>query len=156
MALRPDERGVLPASPTDRRVASGRVVGAGCGLSSAAVALGVAELVASARRSWKSPVLDVGDRVVDLVPPPASPASPSSAHSARQRRWLAAPAVICSTLSSADLAQMTLVKTVNGAEISLETEADGTLKVNGQATVGCADIQTANATVHVIDAVLLP
>jgi transforming growth factor-beta-induced protein len=59
-------------------------------------------------------------------------------------------------LSSADLAKLDSVTTVNGADISLEVAEDGSLMVNGQATVGCADIQTANATVHVIDAVLMP
>jgi uncharacterized surface protein with fasciclin (FAS1) repeats len=59
-------------------------------------------------------------------------------------------------LSSADLAELDSVATVNGADISLEVADDGTLMVNGQASVGCADIQTANATVHVIDAVLMP
>ncbi len=59
-------------------------------------------------------------------------------------------------LSSADLAELDSVTTVNGADITLEVAADGSLMVNGQATVGCADIQTANATVHVIDAVLMP
>lgn len=32
------------------------------------VALAVAELVAGIRRDWRSPVLDVGDRVIDRVP----------------------------------------------------------------------------------------
>jgi uncharacterized surface protein with fasciclin (FAS1) repeats len=59
-------------------------------------------------------------------------------------------------LSSADLAELDTVTTVNGADITLEVAGDGTLMVNGQASVGCADIQTANATVHVIDAVLTP
>ena len=59
-------------------------------------------------------------------------------------------------LSSADLAELDSVATVNGADITLEVAEDGTLMVNGQASVGCADIQTANATVHVIDAVLMP
>jgi transforming growth factor-beta-induced protein len=59
-------------------------------------------------------------------------------------------------LSSADLAELDSVTTVNGADITLEAATDGSLMVNGQATVGCADIQTANATVHVIDAVLMP
>jgi uncharacterized surface protein with fasciclin (FAS1) repeats len=59
-------------------------------------------------------------------------------------------------LSSADLAELDSVTTVNGADITLEVAEDGTLMVNGQASVGCADIQTANATVHVIDAVLMP
>ena len=40
--------------------------------------------------------------------------------------------------------------------LTLETDADGALLVNGQATVGCADVATANATVHIIDAVLMP
>ena len=59
-------------------------------------------------------------------------------------------------LSSADLAELDSVTTVNGADVTLEVADDGTLMVNGQASVGCADIQTANATVHVIDAVLMP
>jgi uncharacterized surface protein with fasciclin (FAS1) repeats len=59
-------------------------------------------------------------------------------------------------LSSADLAELDSVTTVNGADIALEVADDGTLMVNGQASVGCADIQTSNATVHVIDAVLMP
>ena len=46
--------------------------------------------------------------------------------------------------------------TVNGEDITFETAADGSLMVNGQATVGCADVHTANATVHIIDAVLMP
>ncbi len=60
------------------------------------------------------------------------------------------------SLSSADLAELDSVTTVNGADITLEVADDGSLMVNGQATVGCADIQTSNATVHVIDAVLMP
>jgi transforming growth factor-beta-induced protein len=59
-------------------------------------------------------------------------------------------------LSSADLAELDSVTTVNGADISIDVADDGSLMINGQATVGCADIQTANATVHVIDAVLMP
>jgi uncharacterized surface protein with fasciclin (FAS1) repeats len=59
-------------------------------------------------------------------------------------------------LSSAELAELDSVATVNGADLALEVAGDGTLMVNGQASVGCADIQTANATVHVIDAVLMP
>ena len=59
-------------------------------------------------------------------------------------------------LSSSDLAELDSVTTVNGADVTIEVADDGTLMVNGQASVGCADIQTANATVHVIDAVLMP
>jgi len=57
-------------------------------------------------------------------------------------------------LSSADLAGMESVETLGGT-VTLATEGD-TLMVNGQASVGCADVQTANATVHIIDAVLMP
>ena len=35
----------------------------------AGVALGVAELVAGLEPTWRSPVLDVGDRVIDAAPP---------------------------------------------------------------------------------------
>lgn len=44
-------------------------IGALSGLIVAVVALGVAELVAGLHRSWRSPILDVGDRVIDNVPP---------------------------------------------------------------------------------------
>jgi len=59
-------------------------------------------------------------------------------------------------LSSEDLAGMDSATTVNGQDITFEVQDDGTLMVNGQATVGCADVDTANATVHIIDAVLMP
>ncbi len=39
------------------------------GLVAAAVALAVAELLAGLNRSWRSPVLDVGDRLIDAAPP---------------------------------------------------------------------------------------
>lgn len=44
--------------------------GAVVGLVTAAVGLAVAELAAGLRRGWRSPVLDVGDRVIDNVPRP--------------------------------------------------------------------------------------
>lgn len=58
-------------------------------------------------------------------------------------------------LSSADLMERDSVETVQGTTLSLGVEG-GTLQVNGQASVGCADVHTANATVHLIDAVLMP
>ncbi len=42
--------------------------GAFAGLGAAILALGTADLVAGLKRNWKSPVLDVGDRVIDHVP----------------------------------------------------------------------------------------
>jgi len=46
----------------------GRLLAALAGLVSALVALAVAGLVAAGHRSWRSPVLDVGDRIIDAVP----------------------------------------------------------------------------------------
>ena len=43
-------------------------LGALAGLTAAMVALGAAELVAGLNRTWKGPILDVGDRVIDHVP----------------------------------------------------------------------------------------
>ncbi len=56
------------------------------------------------------------------------------------------------SLSASDLGDAGTLETVNG--LSLEFGADGT-SVNG-ASVVCSDVTTANATVHIIDAVLLP
>ncbi len=56
-------------------------------------------------------------------------------------------------LSSADLMKMGKATTVNGAELTFDD--DGGLTVNGTKSV-CMDIPTANATVHIIDGVLLP
>jgi uncharacterized surface protein with fasciclin (FAS1) repeats len=58
-------------------------------------------------------------------------------------------------LDSNALADVDSVPTANGAEISVETNGD-TVTVNGQAEVVCANIPTANATVHLIDSVLMP
>jgi uncharacterized surface protein with fasciclin (FAS1) repeats len=59
-------------------------------------------------------------------------------------------------LSGADLAGVTELETFTGE--TLEISADGgTVSVGGgQASVVVADIQTANATVHLIDSVMLP
>jgi DMSO/TMAO reductase YedYZ molybdopterin-dependent catalytic subunit len=45
------------------------LLGACAGVVAAGVALGVAELIAGLSREWRSPIVDVGDRVVDNVPP---------------------------------------------------------------------------------------
>ena len=57
-------------------------------------------------------------------------------------------------LSAADLTKMQSVETVAGKMLTLSAQG-GALRVNGQATVGCADVPTANATVHLIDGVLM-
>jgi transforming growth factor-beta-induced protein len=58
-------------------------------------------------------------------------------------------------LDAEALAEVDAVPTANGAEIGIETSGD-TVTVNGQAEVVCANIPTANATVHLIDSVLMP
>jgi DMSO/TMAO reductase YedYZ molybdopterin-dependent catalytic subunit len=57
----------MHAQQPSRRLVT--VIGAGAGVVAGAVALGVAELTAGLRSSWQSPIVDVGDRVVDNVPP---------------------------------------------------------------------------------------
>ena len=58
-------------------------------------------------------------------------------------------------LSSADLVEAGSVTTVNGAGITFEADGDAVL-VNGQASTICQDVATSNATVHIIDSVLMP
>ncbi len=48
---------------------SATALGAVAGIVAAVLALGVAELIAGVRQQWRSPVIDVGDRVIDHVPP---------------------------------------------------------------------------------------
>ena len=57
-------------------------------------------------------------------------------------------------MSSADLINAGTVMTVNGAELTISDD-NGTLTVNGANSV-CMDVPTANATVHIIDTVLVP
>ncbi len=47
----------------------GRLLAAAVGLAAGAASLAAAELVAAAGTNTRSPILDVGDRVIDLVPP---------------------------------------------------------------------------------------
>jgi DMSO/TMAO reductase YedYZ molybdopterin-dependent catalytic subunit len=56
------------SAPTRRATRVGFVAAALVGLVVAGVGLGVAELLAGLRRTWRSPVFDVGDRVIDRVP----------------------------------------------------------------------------------------
>jgi transforming growth factor-beta-induced protein len=59
-------------------------------------------------------------------------------------------------LSSAELAAAGSVTTVQGDELILTPEGDALTINGGQGTVVCADVPTANATVHIIDGVLMP
>lgn len=58
-------------------------------------------------------------------------------------------------LSSADLIEQGSATTVQGDDLEFSEEG-GSLMVNGSATGVCVDVPTANATVHIIDAVLMP
>ncbi len=64
--------------------------------------------------------------------------------------------VVPEQLSGADLVAGGTFATVNGAELTV-ADVNGTLVVNGgSAAVLCADVPTANATVFLIDTVLMP
>ena len=58
-------------------------------------------------------------------------------------------------LDAAALSGMTEVTTLSGATLPIAVEGDAVM-VGGQAEVLVADIQTANATVHLIDTVMVP
>ncbi|MGH8902550.1 MAG: fasciclin domain-containing protein [Egibacteraceae bacterium] len=58
-------------------------------------------------------------------------------------------------LDAQALASRESVPTVNGEQITLAVE-DRSLMVNGQADVICPNVKTANATVHIIDTVMMP
>ncbi len=64
--------------------------------------------------------------------------------------------VVAGQMSSADLVKAGTVTTVNGAELKIAKDGDS-LAINGdEAKVVCQDIPTANATVYLIDTVLMP
>lgn len=58
-------------------------------------------------------------------------------------------------LSSKQLEEMGSAKTVEGKELTF-TDDNGTLKIDGTTSAVCIDVPTANATVHIIDSVLMP
>jgi transforming growth factor-beta-induced protein len=59
-------------------------------------------------------------------------------------------------LSAADLAGKTELETFTGETLQLSAEGETISVGGGQATVVVGDIQTANATVHLIDTVMIP
>ena len=64
--------------------------------------------------------------------------------------------VVPEQLSSSELAEAGTVTTVNGAELDVALDGDALSINGGQATVVCQDVPTANATVYLIDSVLMP
>jgi len=63
--------------------------------------------------------------------------------------------VVAGQLSAEDLVADGSATTVEGTELTFAASGDA-VEVNGSATTICQDVPTANATVHIIDGVLLP
>jgi uncharacterized surface protein with fasciclin (FAS1) repeats len=63
--------------------------------------------------------------------------------------------VVPEQMSADDLISAGMATTVEGQDITFSGDASS-LQVNGQAAVVCGDVQVANATVHIIDSVLMP
>ncbi|MDX1671901.1 MAG: fasciclin domain-containing protein [Balneolaceae bacterium] len=63
--------------------------------------------------------------------------------------------VIPSKVLSGDLQASQTVTTVNGNDITIEV-SNGTVTINGSATVITADLEGTNGVVHIIDEVLIP
>ena len=59
------------------------------------------------------------------------------------------------SLSSEDLLAAGSATTVNGDDLTFAADGDA-ITINDAATSLCIDVPTANATVHIIDSVLLP
>jgi uncharacterized surface protein with fasciclin (FAS1) repeats len=59
------------------------------------------------------------------------------------------------SLNAQQLIDAGTVETVNGAQLEIATSGD-MVTINGVAMVICGNVQTANGTVHIIDAVLVP
>jgi uncharacterized surface protein with fasciclin (FAS1) repeats len=57
-------------------------------------------------------------------------------------------------VSSEDVAQLSMAKTVNGQDLKITAAGDKVMV--GNATVTQADIPASNGVIHVIDTVLLP
>ena len=63
--------------------------------------------------------------------------------------------VVSGKVMAADLSDGMMIDTVNGAQLEVKINADGTVMI-GDATVVTADIETSNGVIHVIDTVLVP
>ena len=63
--------------------------------------------------------------------------------------------VVSGKVMASDLSDGMMIDTVNGAQLEVKINADGTVMI-GDATVTTADIATSNGVIHVIDTVLVP
>ena len=59
------------------------------------------------------------------------------------------------SLDAQQLADAGTEKTVNGADVTIAKSGD-TITINGKSAVVCGNVKTANATVQIIDTVLMP
>lgn len=64
--------------------------------------------------------------------------------------------VVAGSMSGADLVAAGEVDTVNGAKLKFAKVNDTVVINGGAAAVQCADVKVANATIHLIDSVVLP
>lgn len=61
------------------------------------------------------------------------------------------------SLSLQELVDLGVVLTMQGGEVTIEAADEETVSLNdGQAQVVCADVETANGTIHLIDGVMMP
>jgi uncharacterized surface protein with fasciclin (FAS1) repeats len=65
-------------------------------------------------------------------------------------------AVAGASLSQADLAELGEATSIEGQPLTFTERGRGLSINDGQAIVICADVPTANGTMHLIDAVLMP
>jgi uncharacterized surface protein with fasciclin (FAS1) repeats len=63
--------------------------------------------------------------------------------------------VVMGKYSSADLAKMDSIKSLDGKTLMITKGADGSLMIGGAKVVG-ADVPASNGVIHVIDGVLIP
>ena len=63
--------------------------------------------------------------------------------------------VLPGAISSEEVVKLKLPETVQGSTVSIETDDDGKVTING-ANVILADVPASNGVIHVIDTVLLP
>lgn len=64
--------------------------------------------------------------------------------------------VVPGIVDPAEAAEPGILKTAHGAELSVETAADGTVSVNGTPLAASEGIEAENGVVYVIDSVLMP
>ena len=63
--------------------------------------------------------------------------------------------VLPGAISSEEVAKLKLPETVQGGTVTIETDDDGKVTING-ANVILADVPASNGVIHVIDTVLIP